>query len=113
MLVLPLALDKAWSYDSRCTASVSGAQVTIRRKGENKVIGKALDIVGTTSVRTWVIEEKATTTVSSAFFNTTREATVTRHWSPENGLITFEKEVGTNNGQAYTTERTLQNVKPK
>lgn len=113
VFLVPLSIGKTWGYESSCTTSASGAQVTVKRKGDDKVTGKALDIVGNTSVRTWVIEEHVVTTVTSAFGPTSRDAVVTRHWSPDYGLITFEKESGTTNGQKYLTERTLQDVKPK
>lgn len=113
LFLLPLAVGKTWSYDSKCSATVSGAQATVQKKGDNKVIGKSLDTIGNVAVRTWVIEEHTITSVSHPFFNTTRDAVVTRHWAPDYGLITFEKEVGKTNGQDYTTERTLQNVKPR
>ena len=109
---VPLSVNKTWSYDSKCTTTAAGAEVTVERKGDDKVTGKTVDLLGTTSVRTWVIEEHVITTVTSVFFSTKIDAMVTRHWSPDYGLVTFEHESGKNNSQEYVTERTLQSVKP-
>ena len=109
----PVTVGAKWSTDSKCSTTSNGVQVTVQRKSDYKVTGKSSDIVGTTPVRTWVIEEHAVTSVTTPYFPTTRDAVITRHWSPDYGLLTFESEIGKNNGQDYRTERTLHNLKPK
>jgi hypothetical protein len=109
---LPFALNKAWSSDSKCTATVSGGKTTVERKVDDKVTGKAVDIIGNTSVRVWVVQEHSITTINNPFFSLKIDDTLTRHWSPDFGLVTFEHDEQTVNGGTDVSERTLQNLKP-
>jgi hypothetical protein len=110
---LPLAVGKSWNFDSTCTTSFSGTQVTIRRNGTAKVTGKANDKVGDVTVATWVIESSGNTSVKSAFFNTETAEKTTRHFASGKGLVTYEKGTATTAGSTAEYERTLKSLSPK
>ena len=110
---LPLAVGKTWTFDSTCKAMVGGAQVTIRRIGESKVTGKALDKVGDTDVATWVIERTGTTTVRSAFYNEDTKEKVTSHYAAPRGLTTSEKGEAESASRKVSYELTLQSLTPR
>jgi hypothetical protein len=112
-LALPLSVGKTWQYDSTCTATVSGTQITIHRVGTSKVTGKALDKIGDTNVATWVIETTGTTTVRSAFYNEDTKETVTSHYASARGLTTKENGTTETGGRKVTYELTLQSLTPK
>jgi hypothetical protein len=113
VLQLPLAIGKTWSTDSTCTTMVGGTQVTIKRTGQSKVIGKVVDKIGDQSVGTWIIDYTGNTTVRSAFFNTDTSEKITRHFASAQGLVTYEKGSGTMGGSTTDYERRLQNLTPK
>jgi hypothetical protein len=110
---LPLAAGTSWSSDSTCTATIQGAQATIRRIDNYKVTGKVMEKVGAVSVPVWVIESTSTTTARHPFFSQDESDHGVLHFSPPHGLVTYQKSEATTGSSTVTSERTLLSVTPK
>lgn len=115
-IALPLAVGKAWTLDSSCTANVEfrgqSMAITIRRTGEFKVTAQKRDDVGGSSVTVWVVEGKSVIETSGGF-NQRQEVESIAHLAPDHGLRVYTKEVTKGTVGDVTVEQKLTSLKPR
>ena len=112
----PLARGTTFSVDSRCTITVQGAVVNVRRTATSKIVELQRVKVAGTVVDTWVIDQTEKVETSGGFASTS-ESTGKEWFSPKHGLGVRSSARGTSTNpfgkQDVTVETELLDLAPR
>jgi len=82
-----LAVGKAWSFDTRCTAQIQGLEVTLQQKATRRVTGTAQVAGPAGTVATWTIADDTTVIVTTGPLGSVTVRSVgTQQLAPSLGL---------------------------